>query len=100
MNAERCVCCGEIIPEGRQVCPSCEKNEIRKGNKMADRKNSEGYSDPTAYGAAVRIEREEKELKKKSDNVIGTLKLIADLAGFEFIGRIQIRHKASGKEFR
>lgn len=21
----RCVCCGEIIPEGRQVCPSCEK---------------------------------------------------------------------------
>ena len=21
----RCVCCGEIIPEGRQVCPNCEK---------------------------------------------------------------------------
>lgn len=21
---ERCICCGEIIPEGRQVCPSCE----------------------------------------------------------------------------
>lgn len=21
---ERCVCCGEIIPEGRQVCPGCE----------------------------------------------------------------------------
>jgi Lar family restriction alleviation protein len=21
---ERCVCCGEIIPEGRQVCPNCE----------------------------------------------------------------------------
>ena len=21
----RCVYCGEIIPEGRQVCPSCEK---------------------------------------------------------------------------
>ena len=19
-----CVCCGEIIPEGRQVCPNCE----------------------------------------------------------------------------
>ena len=24
-NAERCVSCGEIIPEGRQVCPTCEK---------------------------------------------------------------------------
>ena len=23
-NAERCVCCGAIIPEGRQVCPICE----------------------------------------------------------------------------
>ena len=23
---ERCVCCGEIIPEGRQVCPICERN--------------------------------------------------------------------------
>lgn len=22
---DRCVCCGEIIPEGRQVCPICEK---------------------------------------------------------------------------
>ena len=21
---ERCICCGEIIPEGRQVCPSWE----------------------------------------------------------------------------
>ena len=23
----RCVCCGEIIPEGRQVCPNCERRE-------------------------------------------------------------------------
>lgn len=22
--ADRCVCCGEIIPEGRMVCPNCE----------------------------------------------------------------------------
>lgn len=21
----RCVCCGEIIPEGRMVCPRCEE---------------------------------------------------------------------------
>lgn len=25
LNAEHCVCCGAIIPEGRQVCPDCEK---------------------------------------------------------------------------
>lgn len=29
----RCVCCGEIIPEGRMVCPNCE-NERR--NKPMD----------------------------------------------------------------
>lgn len=23
MSEERCVCCGEIIPEGIQVCPNC-----------------------------------------------------------------------------
>ena len=23
MNEDRCVCCGEIIPEGRMVCPKC-----------------------------------------------------------------------------
>ena len=23
-DADRCVCCGEIIPEGRMVCPRCE----------------------------------------------------------------------------
>jgi hypothetical protein len=27
--AERCVCCGAIIPEGRQVCPKCENAPLR-----------------------------------------------------------------------
>lgn len=30
---ERCVCCGEEIPEGRMICPQCEngrKKRIRK----------------------------------------------------------------------
>lgn len=25
-NADRCVFCGAIIPEGRQVCPRCTSN--------------------------------------------------------------------------
>lgn len=28
-NVNRCVCCGEIIPEGRQVCPNCESGNKR-----------------------------------------------------------------------
>lgn len=26
----RCVICGEIIPEGRQACPNCEKGKEPK----------------------------------------------------------------------
>lgn len=25
ITENRCVCCGEIIPEGRMVCPNCER---------------------------------------------------------------------------
>lgn len=24
MTVDKCICCGETIPEGRQVCPACE----------------------------------------------------------------------------
>ena len=26
-DADRCVCCGEIVPEGRMVCPQCEDHK-------------------------------------------------------------------------
>lgn len=25
VDADRCICCGAIIPEGRWMCPSCER---------------------------------------------------------------------------
>lgn len=27
-----CVCCGDVIPEGRQVCLDCEKRSVKNGN--------------------------------------------------------------------
>ncbi len=30
MNEERCVCCGEIIPEGTQVCQKCDNGSDGK----------------------------------------------------------------------
>jgi len=27
VSADTCVSCGEVIPEGRQVCPRCEKGD-------------------------------------------------------------------------
>ena len=38
--SERCVCCGEAIPEGRQVCPACEKGAKRE-DKMTINEFSE-----------------------------------------------------------
>ena len=29
MNEETCICCGEPIPEGRQICPKCEKEACK-----------------------------------------------------------------------
>ena len=29
-NIDRCVCCGEIVPEGRWVCPNCERKVKEK----------------------------------------------------------------------
>ena len=30
ITVNRCVCCGEIIPEGRMVCPVCESKTMRR----------------------------------------------------------------------
>lgn len=62
--------------------------------------NHEGYADSTAYHALKPVIQEEQELDKKVHNLVNVLKFIVEWAGFEFIGRIQIRHKESGKEFR
>ena len=35
-NAEHCVCCGEIIPEGRQVCPTCENGRSKTKPRYID----------------------------------------------------------------
>lgn len=32
-NEDRCVCCGAIIPEGRQVCTKCQTRDDEGGNK-------------------------------------------------------------------
>lgn len=43
---ERCVCCGEPVPEGRQVCPQCEQkahDDMRERCVMCGAPIEEGY---------------------------------------------------------
>ena len=50
-DADRCVCCDAIIPEGRQVCPQCERKRYIYAipdippslNKFARRENVWAY---------------------------------------------------------
>ena len=62
--------------------------------------NSSGYPDPTAYYGTKEVIKGEQELEKKVHNLVNVLKFIVEWAGFEFIGRIQIKHKETGKEFK
>lgn len=62
--------------------------------------NESGCPDPTAYYALKNVTKEEREFEKKVHNLVNVLKFIVDWAGFEFIGRIQLKHKKSGKEFK
>ena len=62
--------------------------------------NSSGCADPTAYEALKPIIKEDAAIEKKSHELIKVMKNIAAWAGFEFIERIQLRHRKSGKEFK
>lgn len=62
--------------------------------------NGSGYYDPTAYVALQKVSKEEKELSKKVSELLKVLKVIIEWAGFELIGRIWLKDKKTGKEFK
>lgn len=63
-------------------------------------KNNEGYSDPTAGEAIAITNKEEQEVEKLNHKVIQSFRLLVDLAGFEIVGRVTLKHKKTGKVFR
>lgn len=67
-----------------------------QGNKNNPFHNSEGYSNPTAFG----VIQEENELEKKTGFLIKVLKFIINESGYELLNRIEIKDKKSGRVFR
>jgi hypothetical protein len=63
-------------------------------------KNAEGYNDPTANKAMTKVIREERELQRRVDLLIGVMRNIAELAGFDLVARIAVKDRKSGREFR
>ena len=64
-------------------------------------KNSEHYNDPTPYEAHKNIRKEEQlEAARMRTALVSALKQVADLAGFEIVGRVVLMDKDSGRIFR
>lgn len=76
----------------------------REDPRMDMGRNSEHYSDPTPGTAWENMRREEKRLDAARlvmvSALVPILRQTAELAGFEIIGRIPLRDKATGKEYR
>ena len=63
--------------------------------------NDEGYSDPTADTVIGHVMTEQR--KRRSDQEIETIKTlqnVAHLAGFDIVGRIELREHKSGRIYR
>ena len=63
-------------------------------------KNYEGYPDQTAGQALKRVSAEERRRDGEVGILINMLKQIISLAGFELVGRIELKDRQTGKEYK
>ena len=57
MSENRCVCCNEIIPEGIQVCPRCQKGRDEYGARAIMKDGTDRYKHGS-YDAIVKWSNE------------------------------------------
>lgn len=68
---------------------------------MSDpRRNARAISMRQLISAPKNVIQEENEAERKNKDLIHTFRLLADMAGFEIVGRITIKHKKTGRVFR
>lgn len=70
MNSERCVVCGEIIPEGRQICLACESKPKRKHSCKGCTKRYAGCHSTCPDWAEEVAEREKKKQEERNKNLM------------------------------
>ena len=63
-------------------------------------RNGEGYPDPTAYTALKSIDKTDKELNNKVRALVKILHEVSHIAGFEIVGKVHLKHKRTGKEYK
>ncbi|MBS4931094.1 MAG: hypothetical protein KH020_07155 [Clostridiales bacterium] len=62
--------------------------------------NASGCKDPTAGRAIVEVVKEEKKVDRQAKEAVHLCEELLDIADFELIGRIKIRDKKTGREYR
>lgn len=87
---DRCIACGEIIPEGQQVCLACKRGG---GSRMM--KNGSGAAVPTEEAAMRNIA---KENHRYVNQVFNSIEVTLSLMGYS-MDEIHIRDKKSGKRY-
>lgn len=65
-----------------------------------DRKNAEGYSDPTAYEVIRNVERGADSDDDRFHKLLDTIFSICELSSFHIEERIVIKDKKTGKIWR
>ena len=88
---DRCIACGEIIPEGQQVCRICERGD---GSRMM--KNGSGAAVPTEEAAMRNIE---KENHRYVEEVFGCIEQTLSLLGYT-LESIHIRDRKNRKQYK
>lgn len=67
MNENTCVCCGDQIPEGRQICPKCEKGGDIGIAKMTLEEAIENLENPHIHSLTLNNSELTKWLKELRD---------------------------------
>lgn len=65
-----------------------------------DRKNAEGYNDPTAYNAIKNVEQEQDKDDARFHQLLNTMFSLCELADFHIEGRVVLKDKRTGKVWR
>ena len=52
MGENRCICCGEVIPEGLQVCPACVR---KSGQKKPEKRHFDAMALLIGFCAVVGV---------------------------------------------
>ena len=60
------------------------------------KKNGSGYSDPTAYEAIKKADKDDERFHKLLETIFN----ICELSGFHMEGRLVVRDKTTGKVWR